>query len=229
MKYLLILLLFLITTTSYGQITRKKSEKLIEDVQENYTVLADSPSVKHGLYQAIYRKKTAIASGKYERGKRVGVWHFYSKKGVLLQNYDYDKHAITFSSPVDTMRAVRYVIDDEIKPNDAISAPIKPGSVYFGYLAYVSQIKVPSRLGEEIDVSNLSAIVELLVSPGGRLADFKIRVVSPSGYINKVAEIPLDTLTNEDRIFLPATKNGENVGMTVIITCRFDNRGRIYF
>ncbi|MCC8410188.1 hypothetical protein LJ707_14705 [Mucilaginibacter sp. UR6-1] len=228
MKHLFTLLLCAVALNTYAQVTQNKDEKLIQDVQERYAVLADSPSVRHGLYQAIYKKKIAIASGRYNRGKRVGVWHFYSKKGILLQNYDYGKHAIMFSSPVDTMRAVRYVIDDEIKPTDTITAPIKPGSVYFGYMAYVKQIAVPPDLGV-IDYSILTGVVELLVSPGGRLADFKIRVVSPSGFINKVADMPLDTLSEEDKVFLPASKNGNNVGMTVIITCRFDSRGRIYF
>lgn len=228
MKYLFTLLLLGVTLSTFAQVTQKKDEKLVQDVREEYSVLADSPSVKHGLYQAIYKKKTAIASGRYNRGKRVGIWHFYSKKGILLQNYDYDKHAILFSSAVDTMRAVRYIIDDEIKPGDAIAAPVKPGSVYFGYMAYVKQIAIPPDLGV-IDYSILTGVVELLVSPGGRLADFKIRVVSPNGFINKVADMPLDSLTEEEKVFLPASKNGNSVGMTVIITCNFDSRGRIYF
>ncbi|GAA4909209.1 hypothetical protein [Mucilaginibacter defluvii] len=230
MKYFFALLLCVTTLNLFAQVTQKRDEKLIQDVQERYSVLADSPSIRHGFYQAIYRKKTVIASGRYERGKRVGMWHYYSKTGQLLQNYDYDKHAIVYSSPVDTMRSVRYIIDDEIKPNDAIAPPIKPGSVYFGYMPYVKLIQMPAGL-EEFDYTTLVATVELLVSPGGRLADFKIRITRPGGFINinKVADMPLDAIEPEDKIFLPASKNGQNVGMTIIVTCRFDSRGRVLF
>ncbi|RYY35125.1 MAG: hypothetical protein EOP46_11125 [Sphingobacteriaceae bacterium] len=227
-KTFAICLLVLFYADAFAQQTSIVKERIYNNYNAKYNVLTDSPNVKHGLYQAFFGKKIPVASGQYKRGKKIGIWHFYNREGVLVQHYDYNNNTVQYAGPADTIRGIRYVVDGEIDSTHTSTRAIKPGGVYFGYLPYISQFVMPPDLSA-YDPTYFSAIVELLVSPGGRLADYKIRVVSPDWEYNKVAQMDMKFLTDEDKIFAPATINKQPVAVTIYIPCRIERNGKLEY
>ena len=220
------LTLLLFCGAVHAQKTVEVKQSLYNDITEKYQVLADSPLVKHGLYQAIYKRKTAVASGQYKMGKRAGTWHFYNTAGKPVQHFNYDTHTVVYEAPEDTSAAMRYIIDKDFTETDTITKPLKPGGVYFGYQPYLQQFVMPDDLiGANLNL--FYVVVELLVSPGGRLADYKIRVLSTLYNYNKVADMDMKALTDDDKTFIPATVNGKPVTSSVLITCRIAGRHEI--
>ncbi|RCH55377.1 hypothetical protein DJ568_09370 [Mucilaginibacter hurinus] len=205
----------------------ERKEKSFYGLTEKYSVLADSPEIRHGLYQAL-NKKIAVASGSYNRGKRAGLWHFYNAAGKLIQHYNYSTRTLTYEAPEDASSSMRYVLDNSFTANDTVVKPIKPGGVFFGYLPYLKHFVLPHDIYNG-DADQFMAVVELLVSPGGRLADYKIRVGSQLYNYNKVADMSLDLLDEEDKQFVPATLNGQPVAISVFITCRINHRGQLEY
>ncbi|RVU00743.1 hypothetical protein EOD41_12180 [Mucilaginibacter limnophilus] len=227
-KVLFVCFSFLFCLNCFAQQTIAIKGRIYNKFTEKYNVLADSPKLKHGLYQALYNKKIAVASGQYTRGKRTGLWHFYNIQGTPIQNYNYNTNTLLYESAADTVRGIKYFVDGNIDSIAKTTRPIKPGGVYFGYLPYISQFIMPKDLSDA-DPEYFGAVVELLVSPGGRLADYKIRVVSPDGQYNKVADMDMNFLTEEDKRFIPATINNQPVAVTIYIPCRITASGRLEY
>lgn len=227
-KLFVICFLFILYLDCFAQQTVTKKQRIYNDFSEKFSVLADSPTIKHGLYQALYNKKTAVASGQYIHGKKTGIWHFYNTLGTPVQNYNYDTNKLTYEAPADSIRGIRYMVDGNIDSISKTTRPIKPGGVCYGFLPYISQFVMPNDLSNA-DPRYFGAVVELLVSPGGRLADYKIRVVSPDGQYNKVADMDMKFLAEEDKLFIPATINNQPVAVTIYIPCTINGSGKLEY
>jgi hypothetical protein len=222
---LLIVTLFCINS-AYSQETVERSHRINDHITEKLHVLKSDKSTRQGLYQAVYDKLMAIASGQFDKDLKIGVWHFYDPNGHLLQNYDYTKKELLYEAPEDTTSNLRYFVDKQLTDTDRTTKPIKPGGRYYGYLPYLKLFKLPASLMDiNRDVS--IAVVELLVSPGGRLAYFKVSIYS--GNYSKTFNVNIDALNNEDRTFIPATLNGEPIGCRILIKCFIENDGTLIF
>ena len=219
---LFIALLFYLNT-GIAQETVVRKHRLTHEITERISVLKSDKSTRQGLYQAVTEKDLAVASGNFDHDKKVGVWHFYDPQGHLLQNYDYTKKTLLFEAVEDTSSSLRYFVDKELTDSDRTTKPIKAGGRYFGYLPYLKVFKLPSDL---MGISRYAsyAVIELLVSPGGRLADFKVHLFSGLNY-HKVFKMGTDMPNEEDKIFTPATLNGEPIGCRIMMRCYIDNDG----
>ena len=238
MKYILLFTVLLSSRLNcFAQETSKKTEKLTDSVTEHFFVLKSDGVTRHGLYQAIYRKNIAVASGQYTNGKRTGTWHFYDKRGNLLENYDYDHNEFLYEAPEDTTSPMRYKVDRLLSETDKTRKPYHPGGRYYGYLPFIAAYKVPLYdFGFSDDVIDLlinrhliSANIELLVSQGGRLADFKVRIISPQFQIDYTTNFDPNLFSEYDRKFIPATVNGEPVLCRITISCRVQKNGKLDF
>ena len=197
------------------QITRKN--KLTSSVLERYqSFIGTNKEVRQGLYQALYNK-TPVASGMYTDDKRTGMWHFYSKAGTLVENYNYDTNTLTYEAVEDTTSALRYFVDAPLNPGDRVTKPIKIGGRYFAYIPYLKLFKLPSDMpntGRE----GYTITLELLISPLGRLADFRIHV--RLGKDEDIMHANTDLLLkDEDKQFIPATLNNQPVACRIMIHC----------
>jgi hypothetical protein len=217
------LLLFAFILNCRAQATIEQKGKLYNKLTEKYYVLADSPEVKHGLYQVNYNKTIPVVSGAYTRGKKTGVWHFYDQTGKLLQHYNYDTNTLAYEAPEGATSAIRYVIDGDFLPTDTAKKPIKAGGIFYGYLPYLRLFAVPDDLRQADNYVPFNVTLELLVSPGGKLADFKIHINSELYRYDKVANMPLDALSEEDKTFIPATLNKKPVPIVIFIQCSINN------
>ncbi|WP_345213980.1 hypothetical protein [Mucilaginibacter gynuensis] len=226
-KIYLACILLLCISTGFAQQTVEVKNKLGDNVTEKYSILKDSTNeVRDGLYQCIYGKNIAFASGHYTRGKKTGLWHFFNKKGRLMQNYNYDIQKVLYEAPTDSAKNVVYVVDKEFTEKDTVTKPIIVGGSYYGYLPYVRNFYLPQDI-KGTYMGQFSVVIELLVSPGGRLADYKVHVTAP-GY-DKVAKMSLKNISEGDKIFIPAYYNGEAISSTVLLKCRINNSGKLVF
>lgn len=217
----------LISTLSFAQGTIEKAQKLTKKITAVYHVLETDPNIKEGLYQARHDKTMALASGLYKNNKRVGIWHFFDYNGNLLQNFNYDNNTLTYEAPDDLGGGFKYAFDKKVVATDTVTKPIRIGGRYFGYLNYMLLYKEPKGDTWDPSVTYNKATVELLVSPGGQLADYTIHLM----YYGKIRDlhVNLDLLNEEDKLFIPATINGEPVSSSIVIPCNIDNRGNMIF
>jgi hypothetical protein len=228
-RYLFLIIITLAFNLCNAQGTIQVKRKITNNVTEVFTVLKNDINYRQGLYQALYKKKTPVASGMYDKDKKVSLWKFTDPKGVILQTYDYTRDKVFYEAPEDTTSRLRYFVDKDLKPGDVVTKPIKIGGRYFGYLPYLSLFTLPEGY-KEVDRSFVSAVVILLISPGGRLADYKVNLInSISGQPFKTVNMNIKLPDPADMIFTPATLNGEAIACRITIQCVVDSRGHLDF
>ncbi|MDB5004618.1 MAG: hypothetical protein JWQ34_2843 [Mucilaginibacter sp.] len=222
-----ILLTFITGYCSAQQIVERKN-KLTGSVTEQFqSIIETDKQVKQGMYHAFFAKKTVIASGAYKNDKRIGTWHFFDPTGKIMQNYDYDNNQILYESREDEKTKFRYNIDYIINKDDVTTKPVRLGGRYFGYIPYLRLFKLPGDLAD-INPEQSSVILELLISPMGRLADYTIRIKnSYTGEDIRVLNINIDLLADEDKIFIPATLNKSLVSSQIKVACYMNRYGDI--
>jgi len=220
---------FFLATSCPAQALREKTNRLTDSVSEVYHVLKTNKYIKHGLYQALFQHFQPVATGMYENDKKVGTWRFYDPKGKLMQTYDYSTRLARFEAPEDTTSNLRYLLDKDLKPGDKATKPIKTGGRYFGYLNYLQLFNLPEAYKDhpEVELNEVKTTVELLISPGGRLADYKVHI--NNGAQDNVIKMNTNLPNEEDRMFTPATLNGEPVACRIIIRAYITEKGHLDF
>jgi hypothetical protein len=221
------ILTFFCLNTCLAQKPAEKRNYIIDDVYEHYYATIDSNNIetKVGTYTS-YRGKKHIADGTYKNGRRIGVWHFYNHDGKEIQQYDYDNNKLIFEGPENELSFIQYKLDYTITDKDKVTQPIKLGGRYFGYLAYLKLMRKIHDL-RGLDPDQYLTVLKILVSPMGRMADCTVDLVyRPTGqsatYVIDAGELP-----ESDRIFIPATFNGEPVSSRIEVLCKPDDNGEI--
>jgi len=228
-RYFSLIITILALNFCKAQETIQVKRKITNNVTEVFTVLKNDINYRQGLYQALYKKKIPVASGMYDKDKKVSLWKFTDPKGVILQTYDYTRDKVFYEAPEDTTSSLRYFVDKELKPGDVVTKPVKIGGRYYGYLPYLSLFTLPDGY-KEIDRNIVTAVVILLISPGGRLADYKVNLVaSATGVPFKTINMNIKLPDPADVVFTPATLNGEAIASRITIQCVVDSRGHLDF
>jgi hypothetical protein len=218
-KISLFIILLFCAYCCFAQDVVNGKEKLTSLVNVTYqTVIQTNKQVKQGVYRAFYKKKTLIAMGTYTNDKRTGTWHFFDRAGKQLENYNYDINKLTYEAPEDSVSNFSYVIDNKITGADRVTKPVRPGGRYFGYVPYLKVFKITPEMAEED--RGFDVILELLISPGGRLADYNIHIRNfNSDKDLEVLSVNTDLIPEEDKVFLPATFNNQPVSSRIMIHC----------
>jgi len=225
-KQLLFLLLIVCINNGYAQDSTRVKNRLTETITEHFFVLNADKSTKTGRYTAQYRHHIPLASGSYTNNRKTGTWHFYDPDGSLIESFNYDKNTLMYEKPGDSIsdQQIGYSFDDSIKVTDHVTKPIKPGGRYYGYLPYLRIFKLSDDYNNT-DPGLFTAVLELLVSPGGRLADFKVHITSDDS--ERITTFSTELIDNEDKIFFPATINGKPVISTIFVKCRLTLDGEL--
>ena len=217
----------LLSLVAYSQETEIIKSSLTDAVIEKITVLKTDKTVKQGFYQAFIRHTTnALAIGNYDHNKKVGVWSFFDTGNHLLQRYNYSTNTLTYEAPEDTASNCRYVVDDSLKTNSITTKPVRIGDRFYGYLPYLKIFRLPRDM-QDINPQLVNTIIELLISPGGRLADYTVHIQNTT--YQRQFSFNLDLLKDEDKTFIPATIDGKSVACRIFIKCYLTNDGRIDF
>jgi hypothetical protein len=198
----------------------KRTRKITPEVTEKYTaVIGTDREIKQGLYQAFYNKKIPLASGKYTDDKRTGTWQFFNKRGQPIQRYNFDTNTLQLETREDENSNMSYEFDLSPSETDRLTKPIKPGGRYYGYLPYLKCFELPRDMREE-NLDLYYVTLELLISPGGRLAEFKIHIKTPwDDDYDRVINVNPNRLFEDDKKFIPATLNGNPVSARIMINC----------
>jgi len=200
-----VLFLFLIDH-SFAQDTLKRRNRLTDSVIEHFFVLKSNPAVRQGPYQAVFRRKTTIATGEFSNGQKIGIWSFYSPSGVLIEKFNYDTNDFLFEGSLEKGSDITFKFDEKIMINDTVTRPVKIGGSYFGYIPLINVFGLPFD-ASEVDGDKFSVFVELLISPKGRLADYKVHINSNAYRYFQTTSFNLSLIPEEDKQFLPATLN----------------------
>jgi hypothetical protein len=225
-RFLLFFTSITLTTNCFAQEIVEKKAKLTDNVSQIYKVLASNKYTKQGLYQALFKKKTVVATGMFENDKKTGVWRFYDQKGQAMQIYDYTKKQLLFEAREDTSSSLRYFVDKKLDSTSTVTKPLKVGGRYYGYLPYLNLFTVPKDL-RDVNYDLFSAVVELLISPYGRLADYKVHLSAVN--FKRTINMNINLPNEEDMVFIPATLNGEPISSRVVIQCYVTNSGHLDF
>lgn len=228
-KILLFLFSFFVAVNCFAQQTIEKKNRLTDHVTEQFEVLKDNEQVKNGPYEALYRRKTPIAMGNYTKGKKTGLWRFYDPKSKLMQIYNYDTDSLKYEAKEYANQSVFwYLIDKELSDTDKVTKPVKIGGRYYGYLPYLGMYKIPFS-PYEYGTSGCVAVIELLISPLGRLAEYKVHAACSLLQYDQTISMNVNLFKEEDRKFIPATYNGRPVLSRIIIKCRVTENGGLDF
>jgi hypothetical protein len=217
---LLIITLFCIGQCLAQDVVERKN-KLTELVNEKFqTVIQTHKQIKQGVYHAFYNKKTVIASGTYTDDKKTGMWHFYDQRGRLLQNFNYDTNRLQYEAPEDSTSNIMYRVDEFIRDTDRVTKPIRLGGRYYGYVPYLRTFKLPEGFNNSAYWGHCTVMLEILVSPLGRLADCTAHV-RYAGSDKDLAEVSINPalISDEDKQFVPATLNRKPVSSRILIGC----------
>lgn len=230
-KYYLLLIISLITFYSRAQQNKevtKKKNWLTENVKEKFEVLKSDGKTKDGLYRAIYTgTNTVIAQGRYENNKRIGIWHYWDVHGRLIETFDYTNIRLLSEEPVDAIsrQYIWYSFDQHLSDSDRITKPLRIGGRCYGYIPYLQLFRLPKDYSD-VDVRFLKAVLEILVSPGGRLADLKVHILFP-GNPDYVTSFSPNIFNEEDKEFIPATVNGKRVISRIFLACQITYNGTL--
>jgi hypothetical protein len=227
-KFFLLALILLYAIKCFAQETVEKKNKIFDGLIERYTVLKDSQNVKQGLYQVFTKQDKLVVRGPYTMGKKTSIWHFYNKSAKLLQIYDYDKKRLMFEGKQYVGSNIAYMVDRMITSKDTITKPVKVGGRYFGYLPYLALYRTPFN-PYEYNIYGAEADIELLISPLGRLAAYKVTAVFPFMDYTQTLKMDINLFREEDRQFIPATFNHEPILCRIIIKCKVNEDGQLQF
>ncbi len=146
-----------------------------------------------------------------------------------MQIYNYDNDSLKYEAREYTNASdFWYAIDKVITDSDKVTKPVKAGGRYYGYLPYLGLFKVPFSTFEYSTAGGV-AVIELLISPLGRLADYKVHAVCGLIQYDQTVTMDVNLFKEEDKIFIPATYNGEAVMSRILIKCRIFNNGALIF
>jgi len=225
---LLVIFCLLCLKPAFAQDTVEKKNWITNSVIERFKVLKTAPDVKVGIYQAFYKRHTLIARGHFTSGVKTGMWTFYDDEGKLKQKFDYDKGELIYEAPLDTDTNLSFAFDAKIDSNTRITRPIKVGGTYYGLIPYINKFVVPfDPVG--VSMMNFGAMVELLISPGGRLAEYKVHLLSAYYKYTQVINLSTALFKEEEKQFIPATINRQPVMARIFIKCTVNDDGTLEY
>lgn len=216
------LLAFLLPLSCLAQETVIIKRKLTAGVKERISVLKSDNVTKQGLYQALLDSKTVLASGSYTNNKKTGIWNFFDTKNTVIQRFNYTTNTLLYEAPEDSTTNCRYVVDRAVRDTDHTTKPVIIGGRFYGYINYLRLFRLPPDM-HDINNEVVVPTIELLVSPGGRLAEYIVHFQAQN-YDRKVG-FNIDYLNEEDKTFIPATINGEPITCRIFIRCYLTSGG----
>jgi len=227
-RFLFVIICLLCLKPAFAQDTVEKKNWITNSVIERFKVLKTAPDVKVGLYQAFFKRRTLIARGEFTSGIKTGIWTFYDDDGKLNEKFNYDKGEIIYEAPLDTDTNLAFSFDAKIDSATRVTRPIKIGGTYYGMLPYINKFIVPFET-DGINMDYFDAVVELLISPGGRLAEYKVHLASKFYKYTQVISLSTALFKEEDKQFIPATLNRQPVLARIFIRCTLNTDGTLEY
>lgn len=239
----LVLIPFLSQGQQTKKVTKILDE--LNQVKEVYYVLSSDTAMRHGAYKQIKYKKDVLVSGfynmgakdslwteydwvgtkngrckircsgNYSKGKKIGSWKFYNKKGELVQEYNYDsKKIISSTETTSEEESIVIMNGDTIKikldsPVTFIGAYVMKNH-YFSQNLHYPQSAIDKGLNGKV-------IVTFYIDENGNATGHFIKDKIGNGFdeaaIAAVKQIPND--------WIPGTLNGKAVTVQINMPVNF--------
>lgn len=216
MKNIFLLNLFLLGCCFvYGQDTVKRSNELSTQIHEQYSVLKSNKKLRQGEYYAVYMQKMILAKGRYEAGKRVGEWQYFTSAGKLIQTFDYDKYAFKY---LDTSgrKTVQYHFPQTITAADSVSNPIVIGGYYYTIMPLMYQQRLFENLHSDFDQGGKITLKHVLtISPEGVM--LKHEVYATADGRSKVYTLDDKDFDDGNKKFIPGMINHQPVTCEITV------------
>ena len=223
-------IIFFCVANCFAQDTVERKNKLTDSVLERFYVLKSNETIKQGPYKALFKRRRQVVSGYYTRNKKTGIWNFYSPDGYLTERFNYDTNTFLYEGPLKKNSYLAFMFDDKVNKTDTVTRPIKIGGSYYGYIPYLNIFQLPFDVyTTNTNTDYISAVIELLVSPGGRLADYKVHLDSKYYNYHEVYTLDVNLLNEEDRKFIPSFLNGKPILSRVFINCFINDKSGLDF
>ena len=143
----------------------------------------------------------------------------------MQQQYDHDNNKLLFEASEANPSNFHYFMDVDVRNQDKPQQPIKIGGRYFGYLPYLKLIRRIHAL-RGMDETGCNAVLTILVSPLGRMADCSVQLfcnsANPIYYTVDAADLP-----EIDKTFIPGAFNGQKIATRITILCRTDKNSEV--
>jgi len=206
MKNLILSLVMLLSLKTWAQETVMRTTHPNYVFTEKYEVLKSDKKIRQGVYKVFFNDTTIVAEGYYTNNMRTGLWNFYNARGKMVQSFDYDLNQLDIKDTADAKYVKTYI--SNLSPTDTISPALKIGGFFFGYYNYNSlnrDLGLTLRNNFGRDDYKLTHILTL---------DAVGKVTQHQVYVNmdgkeKMFDLDISKLTDEDRTFIPTKVNGK--------------------
>ncbi len=185
------------------------------------TIVTNSFS-KNGLKDGIWTEyradgKKKISHGEYQDDKRIGIWEFYDKKGVIEQKYDFSKEELSFFRIDDEQKEILFNV---INLKDTFKTKLNRPPLFIGGTTIMNElisnkIRYPKLAMDE----NIYGTVYLtfMVDSTGKAKNYNI-LKGIGGGCDEEALKAIKELPNS---WIPALLNGRAVNVEYLFPIRF--------
>jgi len=166
----------------------------------------DEERIYHGPFKLFYNHKAEI-KGQYTDGQRSGVWSFYTRKGELSQQIDYENAKVLFDAM--TIRPF-HTLEKEYE-----QSPVPVGGLMYLSSLIANQAELPTEARRE--GAHGQVLVTVTVSENGTADGFSVLKGIHQACDEQALEIVAATATE----WLPAVDDDHFVESKVVIPVNF--------
>ena len=171
--------------------------------------------LKNGLWTTFLKDKTIETKGEYRDDKRIGIWNFYNRKGMLVQQYDFEENKLTI---IDTTELKPLIIDKGGLYDGLVYIDSMPTYIYGEpalYKLLADNIYYPLKAKEKGIVGKV--LIYLYIDKKGQLYDLALHQGIGGGCDEEAIRVLKLTSGNWNA----ATFNGCKVGVKVLFPLVF--------
>jgi len=154
-------------------------------------------------------------NGKYKNDKRIGIWGFYNKKGVLVQKFDFEKNKIIFLDTTDfnPTFSIQGGIYDGLMYVDTLPTYKSGETELFQFIVENTQYPIEAK---EKGISGI-VYISILVNEKGELSNFEVYKGIEGGCNEEAIRVLKMTSGNWNS----ALFNGQKVAIRMMMPLRF--------
>jgi hypothetical protein len=207
----------------HAQETVSRTSFIGTSITEKFEVLKSDKKVRQGIYTASFKQNT-IAKGAYQNGARTGSWDFFNAKGKLVQTYNYNQNKFTLLDTAD-LSDLKYFLEN-VKPADAVTAPIKIGGSCYGIFAIVYRDELSQMVrADNPGVEKVQYTHVITLNTQGNIVSHQVTAVLKG--VTKTYTLDDSHLDHEVTRFTPALLNHQPVQCQVTLVTYANYYGAI--
>jgi len=216
MKNFLLFLFICFAFPGLGQDLKKRTSNLpVPYSKEVFEVLNADNQIKNGTYEKYFRDGSMAEKGQYEANQKVGVWEYYTWKGVIDQKYNWTTRKLESTNPETSIKNYWVEENNAFIPKEPDELPVFIGGEEIFARSIGSSIRYPAealRNGKGGEV-----LISVIITTKGQMVEEK--VAKGLGY--GLEEESLRVIKTIEGEWVPGKVNGKPVNTRLLIPVRF--------